>query len=203
MGVDLNIKGNIISQTIVLQDIDWHTLNKNGRYRIIRGTHKPDNSANSTFLVDVFVMDSNYIHVTAHCLFSDAGNTGKIFECFKLVGQWQNWNEIGIATRSEANITLLNGYTTQAGYTSKVTKVGNTVKVLSLYINLTEGIKTAGTIITTVPTGYMPTMTHAYQPLITNAGTGYLTLKSNGVLEVAANSFPSGATWMIGSIIYI
>lgn len=80
--------------TVVADGADFNTLIANGKYKITGGTNKPDNSTSSTFLLDVTVMNSLYIYQQAECLYSNAGNTGRVFYRFKLNNIWQPWDRI-------------------------------------------------------------------------------------------------------------
>lgn len=80
--------------TVVADGADFDTLINNGKFKVTGGTNKPDNSTTSTFLLDVTMMNSLYIYQQAECLYSNAGNTGRVFYRFKLNNIWQPWQRI-------------------------------------------------------------------------------------------------------------
>jgi hypothetical protein len=88
--------------TVVADGADFDTLINNGKYKINNGTNKPDDSTSSTFLLDVTMMNSLYIYQQAACLYSNAGNTGRVFYRFKLNNIWQPWNRIPTMAEMQA-----------------------------------------------------------------------------------------------------
>lgn len=77
--------------TVVADGADFNTLINNGKFKVNGGTNKPDDSTSSTFLLDVTMMNSQYVYQRAACLYSNTGNTGKTYERYKLNNTWRNW----------------------------------------------------------------------------------------------------------------
>lgn len=98
--------------TKVVTDTDFNNLISNGKYKITNGTaNVPDASTQNTFLIDVFAMSSSYIFQIAYCMYSGAGNTGKMYIRYCTNGTWQAWKQIATTESTESAITLLTGWT--------------------------------------------------------------------------------------------
>lgn len=136
--------------------IDFNSIMDNGKYSITNGTNTPDGSTASVWLLEVTSRDVSACYQKAICLYSELGNTGKIYERTRGSSIWQPWKEISTtSTWKPTSSNLANGWQAWGGIYPTFVRNGNLVTVTNG--NIGGGTITAGTILLTgIPAEYIP-----------------------------------------------